>query len=142
MKEQLVNFKVSKLAKKKGFDWLVRDSYAQYVEAEVSLTNTTSLYDCNHNKNVKQYSAPTQSLLQKFLREVHFIDVNFKLNTSLYCKLYEKNRGKKALNYHWVVTPGIDREDKLFEEFYSKKTYLTPEEALDDALLKGLKFVQ
>lgn len=73
MKEQLITFDTAKLAKEKGFEILFPDNY--YV------------YDKNHEKYILrilsgkrdvfngEYSAPTQSLLQKWLREEHGVMV-------------------------------------------------------------------
>lgn len=76
MKEQLVSFETAKLAKEKEFDIIPRYG------------NNTSLYDkyknhcyysnygfMNSGLNDKYIPAPTQALLQKWLREIHGIDV-------------------------------------------------------------------
>ena len=85
MEEQLITFDTAKIAKEKGFDlefcnvgWhgdfgdLKGDSYP--------FLGTYSFYKsiyCN-NKDEHQIQRPTQSLLQKWLRDVHniFVEVN------------------------------------------------------------------
>jgi hypothetical protein len=69
MKEEIVTFDTAKLAREKGFNY--RCHKFTYLIGE-------KIYDgeyLNHNKEVKKFiskiSIPTQSLLQKWLREKH-----------------------------------------------------------------------
>jgi hypothetical protein len=77
--EQLISFETAKLAKKVGFDWYVLTYYAKDVLKYVPINDINPPshihLDFNWDKYSKQYSAPTQSLLQKWLREVHNIHV-------------------------------------------------------------------
>ena len=88
MEEVLIEFDVAKLAKQKGFGELCLSYFSYYspyegkkhkwIEEEDNLPR-------NYNKEVHEYdknlfgdetiSRPTQSILQKWLREVHDIDV-------------------------------------------------------------------
>jgi hypothetical protein len=70
MKEQLITFETAKLAKEKGFDIGTLQSYLSHQN-----TFCSENIDYNHNKHSNRFSAPTQGLLQKWLREVHNIDV-------------------------------------------------------------------
>lgn len=89
MKDQLISFETAKLAKEKGFKIKTKFSYKQPVvtkrgtnirekrDYKIERTNYqyTSFTEISYpNEN---YSAPTQSLLQKWLREVHNIHFNF-----------------------------------------------------------------
>jgi hypothetical protein len=94
------------------------------------------------NKSWYMCSTPTQSLLKKWLREVHNLDVDSKLNTHLFRKLFEAGHKKKSLNYHWVITTNINDEEFFFESFVSDTTYLTYEEALEKGLHESLKLIQ
>ena len=98
MKEQLVTFETAKLAKEKNFDIGVNQSYVIYKKSynydddsshresyKVNDIEINSHYHVNNYKGIdlsnelyEAYSAPTQSLLQKWLREVHniFVEVN------------------------------------------------------------------
>jgi hypothetical protein len=72
MKEQLISFETAKLAKEKGFDGI-----CDYLW---NFPRSNKLETCKHknselNKDKAWYSAPTQSLLQKWLREKHSIHV-------------------------------------------------------------------
>ena len=85
MKEQLINFKTAKLAKEKGFNiqcFYYYDKIEKLIEpyeengssTDVEFrVNLTDLLD-NYNEGYREnYSASTQSLLQKWLREKHHL---------------------------------------------------------------------
>ncbi len=78
MKEKLVTFETAKLAKEKGFNIPSRYYYNQkhnkidYDLHEAQVVDGTYV---NSFVNLLDYPAPTQSLLQKWLRERHRIDV-------------------------------------------------------------------
>lgn len=81
MEEQLITFETAKLAKEKGFDIKVETFYMGDSE-ENFLHNAGKKDNWNNHKCLlneselsNDYSAPTQSLLQKWLREEHGIDV-------------------------------------------------------------------
>ncbi|WP_394749599.1 hypothetical protein [Spongiimicrobium salis] len=70
MKEQLISFETAKLAKEKGFNEVVIDNYGPM---------ESILWKGQHkNSELRylEYSAPTQSSLQKWLRDKHGINAN------------------------------------------------------------------
>jgi hypothetical protein len=69
MTDQTVTFEVASLAKKAGFDWETTHAYVKCVNLK------TELYTQWHNKHDHATSAPTQSLLQRWLREkdIHIV---------------------------------------------------------------------
>ena len=67
MKDKLIEFKTAKLAKEKGFNWECRFLY----QSELGWEEGKGV-DYNWN-SFDSFSAPTQSLLQRWLREVHQI---------------------------------------------------------------------
>jgi len=82
IQEQIISFVVAKLAKEKGFDCECENYYdvPRYTiynndtkEFLHRKYNNCKGYDSYYTTN--QYKAPTQSLLQKYLREVHKIDI-------------------------------------------------------------------
>lgn len=86
MKDQLVSFETAKLAKEKEFDIPVYYLYTETRRLEAVTTDVgynTDLVNMDKitpiNANVIRYSilysAPTQSLLQKWLREVKLMNV-------------------------------------------------------------------
>jgi len=81
MKEDFIAFETAKLAKEKGFEnkhphKLRRDYYNHLGKLNGDVTKYLKAF-CN-NEDTSEYltiDAPTQSLLQKWLREVHDIHV-------------------------------------------------------------------
>ena len=75
MEDQLISFETAKLAKEKEFDVLCEHSFSKH-GSNIQENDQNGFR--NWNKEYKNsYSRPTQSLLQKWLREVHncFIDI-------------------------------------------------------------------
>ncbi len=65
MKEQLISFETAKLAKEKLFDW---NCFYKFVNnSDVEVNNEINSFNWNAFSN--KVSAPTQSLLQKWLRD-------------------------------------------------------------------------
>jgi len=117
MKEQLIEFETAILTKEKGF------------EIEIN-----SYYDGNpddlrigfpHKNNMMQrfrYSAPTQSLLQRWLREEYFIDV-FVIDSI------------KENCYDWEIRQEDQKKIECDQYYYNY------EAALEDGLIKALKLL-
>ena len=82
MKEQLISFETAKLAKEKCFNW---ECYASYningedfedttIRSSIKDVNSDMMFDLysyNPEKGSERCDVPTQSLLQKWLRENH-----------------------------------------------------------------------
>lgn len=73
MKEQLITFETAKLAKKKGFDI----DGVKYIGSGEHIGKVGSDTSCK-----LYYLAPTQSLLQKWLRENHKIEIELLLDAN------------------------------------------------------------
>jgi len=74
MDDKLISLEVAKLAKEAGFDYCVDNHYSQ--EDCVGDEFHTFMDDVKNSEIEHfEYSAPTQSLLQKWVREMHLIDV-------------------------------------------------------------------
>ncbi len=71
MYETLILFETAKLAKEKKFNWDIVDFY--YDDGRLAPTYDDKKTDSDYNNWPKLYSAPTQSLLQKWLREMYNI---------------------------------------------------------------------
>ena len=124
MTETLITFETAKLVKQKGFNEPC-DSW--FFENADGLHNNASEW-VNSMLAIDNYSAPTQSLLQKWLREKHTIIVLVGLKES-------------SLS---LYTPTIEyiasKTTSLIAHFPTHfKTY---EEALEFGLLKGLKRIK
>lgn len=145
MGEQLITFETAKLAKEKGFDVGVNQSYVIYKESynydddpnhresyKVNDIEINSHYHVNNHKGIdlsnelyEAYSAPIQSLLQKWLRDVHGIEVYVR---SAY-KIFETKKS-------WISFIDSKTFGGCLERYY-----LTYEESLEDGLQEGLKLV-
>jgi hypothetical protein len=130
MKDKLISFKTAKLAKEKGFDEECGDFFEIDNESNI-LSSSHGLAVIKRN-NIKHFiSAPTQSLLQKWLREKYHIVVQpmfiggLTKATSWYDFIYYSN-----------LTDGED-DKKIVDLKY--KTY---EEALEKGLQEALKLIK
>lgn len=141
MKEQLVSFKTAKLAKKKGFKGLfpTTDYIPMYVEDENThigiLKEKQGEDDCRDDF----YLAPTQSLLQKWLREVHNIDVVLSPERYSNGINYLVQAQKWDLNADPEVNPNFVIKGSYW--FNDNHEYGTYEEALEKGLQEALKLI-
>lgn len=124
-KEQLISFKIAKLAKKKGFKGIHR-TYVYNEKGETFREFGLMNYPSEVFPNF--CSAVTQSLLQKWIREVHDIDVYIIPNGS-------RNKTITKRLYH----PQLWVKDEYQTELHSNYTY---EEALEEGLYKALKLIK
>lgn len=134
MKEQLVSIKTAKSAKKQGFK-----ERCHYFFNEGSGWKIQEDYMLRQDKTIE---APSQSLLQKWLREEKDVLVEVNFNDSLYRKLHEAARKKVSSNYHYGIYTSIKDPEHVFEKFWSDDTFETYEEALEEGLQRALKMVR
>ena len=73
MEEQLISFETAKLAKEKGFDFIDVHSY-YHINEGYSIGYALCISEVNEQTD-GCLLAPTQSLLQKWLREKHFLHI-------------------------------------------------------------------
>ena len=125
MKEELVSFETAKLAKEKGFNWICRLYYEDWDGGRDEPFEPISADNYNNiNKWDKVISVPTQSLLQKWLREKQDLIVIINNNDSgFYWEIKEDN---------YVVR---DYYDSYFEE-------CKYEDALEVGLQEALKLIK
>ncbi len=150
MGDQLINFETAKLAKEKGFKEPVYYYFQKPVgskyfsealdteleeEAIFISINDVNPEDCNSGDDFpnRYYSRPTQSLLQKWLREEHkiHIDIQYSFNYNKFCYFVYNNSQIRIL------------AELLFLESDTEKylKYNTYEDALTEALLEGLSLI-
>lgn len=129
MKEQLVNYKTAKLAKEKGFD--IKTKYSWYVP-----DNSKPIIEKHKPDGLYYLSCPTQSLLQKWLREVHNIYVE---------SYHDLSSDGKSVQFYtsWGFFQqkdinGIQNVNGWYDEYNDYKTY---EEALEVGLQEALKII-
>lgn len=136
MEENKVTFETAKLAKEKGFDIDCKNKYIETLEHTLEMGrggDCTFPYQAPRILSSHSYdtwdivhcSAPTQSLLQKWLREVHNIHIT----------ILRYQKGK----YYLVSVVGND-ENENENDFNVKYTYF--EEALECGLQQGLELVK
>jgi hypothetical protein len=111
MQEQLILFETAKLAKKKGFK--VEGYYLEDIE--------------KYTEDTLNYELPTQSLLQKWLREQHKINA-----------ISEPLLDGKEIVYQFKVYSFSIKKRKNFGDFY----YKTYEDCLEAALLQALNLIK
>ena len=118
MKEQLITFETAKLAKEKGFDSKYTEDYDTlgFVQQRGIL----------ESHNLERVSAPTQSLLQKWLREVHNIYVLIEIHDS-------------AKWFYFQITY---KTNEGVEYTVPSSFYNTYEEALEVGLQEALKLIK
>jgi len=120
MKDELISLKTAKLAKEKGLT--LETEYFTFG----SYNPNNDLMALCYKSESDFYFLPTQSLLQKWLREVYeiFVDIS---------------TGSK--NEFGVIYGRIDDPDWVRDEFGEAIFYNTYEEALEDGLYQALKLI-
>ena len=143
MKEQLISFETAKLAKEKGFDWGCQDCFNEHghsysngwCERLDDFFEAKNFYNSeidSKNFGENYFTTPTQSLLQKWLREVHGINVEIRNKTSVEEGLYVENTRKtKFLTWSYVLNKRVEYTG-----------YASYEEALEKGLQEGLKLIK
>jgi hypothetical protein len=138
MEEQKVNFQVAKLAKEKGFNIPTISYYTpEGYCTESAGYQTERLEESNWNNGQGSYptsseevdcSAPTQALLQKWLREVH----NIYVNSDYY-------QGYPEVRFYYDIKILID--DNYNGNQDSDDAIYTYEQAIELGLQEGLKLI-
>ena len=121
MEEQLITFETAKLAKEKGFDKKVGKYWCNYYTGE-PLNKWKLLPIDKLTLNWMEYPAPTQSLLQKWLREEHNIVVLVFLHNTRYGCTIKNLKEKEQVRF-------------------VSENCLIYEKTLEEGLLEGLKFI-
>lgn len=149
MKEQLIEFKTAKLAKKKGFDECVTyihteentttDYYTKGSKKIIQFKNNRLFWnnmDFDNNYMIDYYSAPTQSFLQKWLREKHNICVEISLNFAV--------ENESEYGYGVSIMKNIDDFNKIrwLGLDITGIWYSTYEQALEIGLYEALKLIK
>jgi hypothetical protein len=128
MQESLITFETAKLAKEKGFDWA-----SKCYHSDGTFQDRQQLSNYNHKVFIDGVdyliSAPTQSLLQKWLREVHKIEI----------VVHPKEHSSLGFMYAVDVFFTDQLNHISYDGVYS--LYKTYEEALEFGLQEALKFI-
>ena len=124
MKEQLIEFKTANLAKEKGFDIEQKN----YYEENKELYTDINFPSMQPSKSDIYLNAPTQSLLQQWLREKHSIHISIK---RMHCPL-----SLRVLSFQFR----IENEYGAFNE--DETHFDTYELALEQGLYEALKLIK
>lgn len=124
MQEDVIKFKTAKLAQEKGY---VGNSYSYHgYDSDGKLCYNRRQYNDNVNfRKTGIYAAPTQSLLQKWLREVHSLRVEVSYDAW------------GSLTYDYQITTS-DKRDHI----ESIDAFHTHEEALEEGLQVALDRIE
>lgn len=127
MKDQLISYETAMLAKEKGF---INGSKSYYNGNDTLETLSEEFHpNAVHTNNMMQrfrYEAPTQSLLQQWLRTEHQLHIEVLLSEDApYTQVYY--RIMKIGQYFT-----LSHDDNYFHEY---------EDALEEALIKALKII-
>ena len=129
MQEQLISFETAKLAKEKGYN----------IPSDLTFKSTGEEYTGTYfSSDPNIFFRPTQSLLQKWLREEHCIFV-----TALPYRDYEEK--VELCFYYSLVQDSEELDDILCNEQNlnaSTKNYPSYEEAIEVGLQKALKLIE
>lgn len=121
MEDTLINFETAKLAKEKGFT----DDISGYYDEKGILQKHFGL--------IRAFcKAPTQSLLQKWLREVHKINVS--------SDLWDYLGEKQLCTYQYNILKIDPNSDYI--KSHKPKPGTSYEEALETGLQKALKLIK
>lgn len=127
MEDKRITFETAKLAKQKGFNILVPKVW---YEDAFNKHDTRTTFGTGLQEGV--YLQPTQSLLQKWLREVHKIDITIEIiGADSYGYYIHKNRNL------------MNRDDKVVEVKISPDNYKKHyEDCLEKALYEAILIIQ
>jgi len=123
MNEQLIEFETAKLAKEKGFN-IPCDGRWWIEPASSWKFSKQGAVKCN-NSSDDSIARPTQSLLQKWLREVHNIDVYV-----------------QPVRFTGYIEIGYYTYSVMGEIPVKNYRYNSWEEALEVGLLEGLRLIE
>lgn len=120
MREQRVKFQTAELAKEKGFEQNGSKCWVQLLSGDI-IHNDDREDKLEHERTKYYLTQPTQSTLQKWLREEHKIDVLVMLNMNdeYSCHIFKWHKSININKNIWegegVVPQGINYEAVLEE---------------------------
>ena len=138
MEDTRITFETAKLAKEKGFTQETNRfeipyyNYKGEFKGDVSDWRVRKYIRGEDTSNIEFVSAPTQSLLAKWLREEHSIHIN------IHIKVYQKDSTHYNLTW-WIH--GIKIKYNPIDIFSIDTKSKTFEEALEIGLQESLKLI-
>lgn len=121
MNEELISFETAKLAKEKGF--YIKSPWMYCISRKI-------IFQTSQIKKKDRISSPTQSLLQKWLRETHnlHIEITIDLHDDLETMCFRGFNIIKMINYKNI-------------HFSNNKVFKTYEKVLEKGLFEALKLI-
>ena len=144
MKDELTEFETAKLAEEKGFDEYCDMSW-RTISSKMDANKRNSLGDTHTPGSGAEpigvtifisIYAPTQSLLQRWLREVHEIDIEIELTDNSRHSYYESSIKKQDIRDY--------NDEDYFDQVrqvHIKGKFKTYEQALEKGLQEALKLM-
>lgn len=119
MKDEFITFETAKLAKEKGFD-----EYCKYHFDQEGARFNNNMNPTKNSEWNNCMTQPTQSLLQRWLREQH----------GLHIHLYFIDN---VLGYQAIITDTVSNI-----ELFESKCFVPYEQALEEGLYEALKLIK
>ena len=130
MKEQLIDFETAKLAKEKGFDIISLPPYNRLGDID-KVSQSYISDDFAKGATFELWYAPTQSLLQKWLRDVHQIVIDNK---------HDIKGGE--IKYFFDVLRKENKFLDLKDISLLSNSFISHEEGLEVTLFESLKLIK
>ena len=132
MKEQLITFETAKLAKEKGFNESTEgDCWVKTLDGKIIHNSERHPVDDDRVDNEYYLAQPTQSLLQKWLRDEH----------NLYIDVHSGHYAwNNKVSFYTSIKSIYKGENKHYK--YRTKDVSTYEESLEKALIESLKLIK
>jgi hypothetical protein len=142
MEEQLISFETAKLAEEKGFPQRNNDKdlHSGFICEKCWVCDLAGNKSVFSNSNAHAaWAAPTQSLLQKWLREVHHIHISVEVTDidtiKYFLYIYDK-REFDSFDYFYSIY-GMETKVGV-----NNKEFISYEEALEVGLQEALKLIK
>lgn len=128
MEEQPISFETAELAKQKEFDIATVNYYEDMDQKLHAYRSIKKNWNKRGPRYSVMYSAPNQSLLQKWLREDHKVHLT----------VFETEKMNKGLVYVYRIRCYFNNRPEYLKEHIDTKTY---EEALESGLKHALQLI-
>jgi len=130
MKDELIAYETAVLARERGFEVKVRTAYFGMKSKKLEFNKRLD----NYNNQTSLWSAPTQSLLQRWLREKHNMEIT--VSPAIVGKysfaIYQLGT---IINIVFLYGRNVKKDERGNVYFNSY------EEALEEGLLQALKLI-
>lgn len=131
MNETLISFETAKLAKEKGFNEGSENYYENNGNLAKQWPEEGGIYnqENDYGWELDYFEAPTQSLLQKWLREIHNVFINI-------------GHRPHSQKFYFTITGKYNEGEKGMLYDYDYKKYETYEASLEAGLCNALQLIK